>query len=374
MAVMDEPQCEHTADTSTSVSGAFSIDTIFKNVHKLEVKGEFCNVFLKGNSGTELRLQGRVGNGGGDQIVMGNKTYAKSEYLIKYTFKDGLLMVWIERVHLEKRRRIEENSNSILDFTVPEGVELLINTSSGNIVMSGTTTKLADLRSRFGNITATDIHAELHLKASSGNIKAVNVQGDVRSGCDFGNSSFDHIKGNLWVTGSSGHVTVTDLTGNAEVTTSFGNQKYINVQGHLKANASSGGIRVQKIKGNVFSTTAFGTQHFEDVEGDIRSTASSGNIKIERSKGELELSTSFGSIKGNDVTVLAAGNLRASSGNISIDFANDLKDLQFDLRSSSGSVCVGEGNQKSTADKVLRLGDGSIIISGTTTFGNQSYR
>jgi DUF4097 and DUF4098 domain-containing protein YvlB len=363
-------------DTLSESIGHQSVDTIFKGVKKLEVQGNFCNITVKGHTADHLRLQGEMKEGCGDMLMFGTKAYKKSECVIKYKQENDVLKVWIENIALKKRVTvsIDANSTSVLDFEVPEGVELNINNSSGNIAVEGSKGKTIDLKTKFGNLTLNNITGETNLRTSSGNIKANRITGNVTSKTDFGNGIFEDITGNLNVHSSSGHVTVFRLKGNGDVKTSFGNQKYSEITGELKTVASSGNIKIQHLEGNLVSNTSFGTQQFEDIKGDIRAEASSGNIKIEGSKGNLALSTSFGSIKGSNVQVVSNSNFKASSGNIAIDFLNELKDFHFDLRSSSGSVCVGEGAAKSTSDKLLQVGEGAIVITGNTTFGHQVYK
>src|SRR5205823_4155050 len=96
--------------------------------------------------------------------------------------------------------------------------------------------------------------------------------------------------------------------------------------------------------------------------------ASSGNIRFNDTKGSLTLVTSFGNIKGEKIQLLSNGKFKASSGNITIDFLNEIKDLRFDLHAGSGTCSVEEGEHKKRSDKSLEYGSGSILISGTTTF------
>ena len=123
----------------------FSIE----NVKYLEVKGGFCNIELYGYSGSALKMDGNI-TGKGDE----------DKYEIIYREEDGKIKVWVERPN-----NIWGNIQGLLKFDVPENVLVVVDNSSGNV-------------------EAIELKAgEIKLGASSGNIKASKMSGELNIKC-----------------------------------------------------------------------------------------------------------------------------------------------------------------------------------------------
>jgi DUF4097 and DUF4098 domain-containing protein YvlB len=352
------------------------VDTIFRGIKRIEVKGEFCDVNVKTHSENYVILQGNIGNGCGDVLMLGRRIYKRKEYKLKFEKLGSLLKVWIESEKPAERVLIkgEVNEHSILNLTVPENMDMDIANSSGDIHVKDLTNKLLNFRTQFGDISVENIHSDLVLSSSSGNITANAITGDLKTVSSFGDQLLITIIGNIKLNSSSGNITVKCLTGNAEVHSSFGFQKFENITGNLVSVASSGDLIVKHLKGNASSRSSFGEQRYEDVEGDISSNASSGDIKIKNSKGVLTLGTSFGNITGKDVLLSSNSEFKTSSGDITLNLLNALNELSFDLQSSSGELVIEKDNVKNSSDKKLVLGQGAIRIKGVSSFGDQLYK
>ena len=61
---------------------------------------------------------------------------------------------------------------------------------------------------------------------------------------------------------------------------------------------------------------------------------------------------------------------RTSSGDIEIEFDNDMSDLSFDLEASSGDLSV-DGRR---SDRSLYIKEGDIWIKGVSSSGSQKYK
>jgi hypothetical protein len=211
------------------------------------------------------------------------------------------------------------------------------------------------------------------VKTSSGQINLRNVSGNIDSHSDFGNQLLENIQGDTKLNSSSGSLTIRNLKGKLDMKTAFGNQKLDSIVGNVTSQCSSGNVVIKRLKGNANINSSFGRQQLENVEGDIFSTAGSGNIEVTDVKGKLELRADFGNIIGRDVMLSASSEFRSSSGNIRVNLLNAMKDLHFDLQASSGHINVTKENYNSKSDGKLSMGEGSIIIKGNSSFGNQHY-
>jgi lia operon protein LiaG len=365
-----------TTDTVKHASGLNATDTIFKGVKRLKVDGKFCNISIKTHGANHVRLRGQISASGCSQTVMGTRRYKQTDYAIRFERDNDLLKVWIEDVELKEKVQIKEETNtpSFLNFEVPEDTEIDVDNNSGNIGLSGSRSKLIDLHTSFGNITANDITGNVKLKSSSGNINGAGITGDVNAHTSFGNQHFENLKGNVQLRSSSGDITLMKVTGNIDGVTSFGQQKYISVSGNITTSSSSGDVTIKNHSGNITVKSSFGTQTYDEVKGNIDATANSGDIKLNAVKGNLSLVTKFGSIRGKDVNLMGSSDFKASSGDIRLTFLNPMKDLQFDLVSGSGNISVDKEESKSRSDKKLQIGNGNIVVKGVTSFGDQSYK
>lgn len=273
----------------------FSIE----NVKNLEVEGGFCNVILNGYSGQSLKMDGSIrGNGDPDK------------YEIMYREENNRVKVWVENPV-----NFWGNIQGKLTFDVPWDVLVNANCSSGNIEAN--------------NLKASSIE----LEASSGNITAQKLEGELNIRC------------------SSGNITLSDQHGNISTRTSSGNIRIENVKGNLTSHASSGNMQIFK------------------VSGDVLAQGSSGNVRLQDIEGKLDIETSSGNIRGERIMLKDNSRFKASSGDVIIGLLNEENDLSFDLDAGSGGLyAIG-----SSADDRLILKKGPILITGVTTSGNQRY-
>ena len=352
------------------------IDTLFKGVKRIDVKGNFCEVIVKTHDGNDVTLHGEIGTAAGELLIFGTKAFKKKTYTIRFQKIDSTLKVWMEEVSLKERVLIssKEKKTSVLNFEVPVNTDLQVVNSSGDITAAGIQSKEVKLETHFGDIKTENMSADLNLRSSSGNITVKNIKGKLKMKTEFGDQSLDEITGDIWLNSSSGDIKIKQLKGNANVTSSFGHQKFEFITGDIISVASSGNITIKQLKGKVSTKSSFGRQVYMDIEGDISSRVSSGDIEINGAKGTLDLETSFGNITGKNVRLINSSEFTTSSGNIHVDLLNEMKELRFDLRSSSGNLMVHKGDFQNQSDNKLNIGDGIILVKGVSSFGNQNYK
>jgi DUF4097 and DUF4098 domain-containing protein YvlB len=203
----------------------------------------------------------------------------------------------------------------MIDISIPKNIEVTAANSSGDL-------KVKNLSGK-----------SINLRASSGDVDAENLEGD------------------LSITASSGDLTLNNLKGDLSGRTSSGSQEFRNVTGDISTVASSGDIEIEKSNGKLDALT------------------SSGGISLKDTEGFVTVKTSSGDIEGNNVMLNESSNFKTSSGDIDIDLKNDIESLSFYLKASSGSLRAG--NNK--ADKKLLLSNGKIKIDGISSSGSQNY-
>ncbi len=286
-----------TLGVSSAVASA-SFERISETgIRTLEVEASLLNVEVNGGTGSSL-------TGWGEDIP--------KNVVVNYKRRGDVLRIWVEKRFAPFAFR----KNGRLFFEVPDGIDLDIRTSSGEIVIRNMESQSLVTASSSGNIAVSRIKSAVEVKSSSGNINIGMIDGSVRA------------------ESSSGRVELT------------------NVIGKVSAAASSGDVRLSS------------------VEGDIEVSSSSGRIVLNSTNGAVFAHTSSGDIVGEDVWITGDSRYKTSSGDIEVDFDNPLNDLSFRLTSSSGNLQVGDLK----GERNLAAGEGTIRITGESTSGRQSYQ
>jgi DUF4097 and DUF4098 domain-containing protein YvlB len=349
-------------------------DTTFADIKKLVVEVDFCDIELVRASNDKVKLQADINEFCNSTVSIGRKQFSKSITRLGYDVKAGELRVYTDVILTKERRQVSNTKQSKIRLIVPDNLQIEIRNGCGSILAEGVSSGTILLETRFGSITASNLKGEITISASSGSIKAQNLEGPTRVKTEFGSIKLDHVVGSCNVTSSSGSVFINDVEGALEIRSSFGSQKISGVKGSVKSISSSGSVKMAKITGDLNCTSSFGAQTYDEIVGDITAQSSSGSIQLNGFRGKLNLTTSFGGIKGEKISLTGDAVLKASSGSIHLELLNDAEDLRYDLSSSSGSIAVEQNGTKVTGKDDLKIGTGKWEIDGVTTFGSQSYR
>lgn len=204
---------------------------------------------------------------------------------------------------------------SKIELTLKDGVKVDINNSSGDVFIS-------DLN--------TD---ESKIEATSGDI------------------TLKRIKANVEVESSSGDISIDELVGSLDMESTSGDQRLFDVKGSIDTRASSGDITIS------------------NFDGEVELEATSGDVSLRGGVGSLKVRTTSGDIEGTSIELSGNAYFKSSSGDVEIDFVNDVSSLSFDLTASSGNLNVGS----KSGEKKLYIDRGGYKIVGVTSSGNQGY-
>ena len=218
-------------------------------------------------------------------------------------------------------------------FQVPKQTNVEVNTSSGEQEIRAIDSQNVVIAASSGDITASEINAEIAAASSSGKVKLEKIVGSIN------------------------------------VRTSSGDIELRNTEGDLTLQAASGKTIVQGSTGNIFAHSSSGDHDFEQITGDIQAQTSSGSITATECEGRLDLKSASGDLIGRSISVRDRADLVTSSGEIQFQFTNPAADLSFDLASSSGKLTVS-GTQ---SEEKLTSGSGPVKIAGRSSSGDQSY-
>lgn len=275
---------------------------------------------LEAENVDEVRIEGSFVD---VYVNKGDKVYFKGiitgsgdegDYRFETDIVGKTLVIRVDRQRDKSWRNYRINESRI-DLTIIDGVKLDIDNSSGDVNVA-------------------------NLRASSSKIEASSGDITLRS-----------IVANLEVETSSGDIDIDGLTGDSEIESTSGDQDIFNTKGNIETRASSGDITISGFNGK------------------IKVQATSGDVEIRKGVGAIRARTSSGNIDGYAIELNDNCYFDATSGDIEIDFVNDLDDLSFDLTATSGDLEVGNRS----GEKRLVIERGGIKITGTTSSGNQEY-
>ncbi|WP_436515986.1 DUF4097 family beta strand repeat-containing protein [Ekhidna sp. To15] len=275
---------------------------------------------LEAENVDEVRIEGSFVD---VYVNKGEKVYFKGiitgsgdegDYRFETDIVGKTLVIRVDRRRDKSWRNYRINESRI-DLTIVDGVKLDIDNSSGDVNVA-------------------------NLRASSSKIEASSGDITIRS-----------VVANLEVETSSGDIDIDGLTGDSEIESTSGDQDIFNTTGNIETRASSGDITISGFNGKI------------EVQ------ATSGDVEIRKGLGAIRARTSSGNIDGYSIELNDNSYFDATSGDIEIDFSNDLDDLSFDLTATSGDLEVGNRS----GEKRLLIERGGIKISGTTSSGSQEY-
>jgi DUF4097 and DUF4098 domain-containing protein YvlB len=232
---------------------------------------------------------------------------------------------------------VQGQANTV-DYTivVPVKISLDVNTSSGDIALSGTQGK-ASLESDFGDVEVQDFQGGLVAISRSGNVTARNL---------------DRIDGK---------------NGDASLSSDFGTVTGENiVTNKIDAYSRSGDVRLTNVRS----------------ESEVRLTSDFGNLAFETGKAATVVAeTRSGAVKLTDLSVAGLVSAKSDFGDINLD---QVIALSYDLNTNSGKVVANaaqgafkarsgfgditvEGGKDATLD--LQSGNGEIQYTGSLGAG-----
>ncbi|MFW5438395.1 DUF4097 family beta strand repeat-containing protein [Paenibacillus apiarius] len=197
-----------------------------------------------------------------------------------------------------------------VDFTIelPEKQwdSVDVSTGSGNVDVSQLNGNKVSVKTGSGNILATVVEADtIALQASSGNVKAQHFKADALT---FGTGS--------------GNTDAAQITG-----------KTVNVK------SSSGNIQVQAVEADTIALQANSGNVAADEfkAGTLTFNTGSGTVDLTNGEAALQGVTSSGDIEVKMDDLRHDADLKANSGSVTVDLANEPKSLAVDFNGGSGN-------------------------------------
>ena len=213
-----------------------------------------------------------------------------------------------------------------LEFTLPAGTRLEIQSGSGEVEIRGA---FGHTRagSDYGAVRASGIQGALQLKSSSGNIEADEIQGgDISLETSYGNIAVRSVKASrLEAHTSSGGISASGIEAQGvHLASDFGNISVRDVQGDLDSKTSSGEVSIV------------------DARGDCRAHSDYGDVSAAGTFRGLALSSSSGAVRGRAASGSALGEgweIRSDYGDVQLDLPPGLS-FELDASTDYGEVAA----------------------------------
>jgi hypothetical protein len=184
-----------------------------------------------------------------------------------------------------------------------------------------------------------------------------------------GNIAVSGITGNQQLKSSDGDIRIDDITGNVTTKTSDGDISVDRVKGSVEARTSDGHIEVSKVIGDVDTSTSDGNITLSAINGDTSSKTSDGYITFKELSGSFTGVSSDGNIRGNLLQLKNQLNVRTGDGNIDITIPGNLG-LDLDIKGESLNVPLNNFSGHSDEESIRgKSNGGGIPVNLSTSDG-----
>ena len=235
-------------------------------------------------------------------------------------------------------------------LSVPEGMSFEVTSQSGKVELTSIKEVNMNMVSKSGHVVVKDVSGSISSNSPAGDIKVNNLKGDLKAKTKTGAVVINQINGSADIVCEKGNAVVNNVNGNLKMLGGYGNMEVENVDGDVTIKSTSGDIKLSIAKGNIVCRS------FD------------GDIKLFSSEGVYQVQSSTGNITGTRVKYTASSSFTSTEGNVKVQ-SDTKKDLAFILKSSNSYLrAMGKSKKKS-----LKIGKGSIVITGTSTTGSQAY-
>ncbi|HEV3250543.1 MAG TPA: DUF4097 family beta strand repeat-containing protein, partial [Puia sp.] len=304
----------------------------------LEARTNGGNIGVKGSSATEAKVEVYISSDNG------RRNRLSKEEIQKRLDEDYELAIKMEGDKLsaiarEKRRSMNGNHNLSISFyiLVPQNISSHLNTSGGNISLSG-------------------LSGEQDFGTSGGNLEIRQVSGKMTGHTSGGNIDISGSKDVIDLTTSGGNIDASHCTGNIKLHTSGGNVGLHLLDGSIKALTSGGNIDAERVGGDLIAQTSGGNLVLKSLSCSLDASTSGGDadveilelrkyVKINNSSGTVNLKLPSGKglnldITGDEISTDAMSNFNGTKKEHSLVGKLNGGGTPVEIDASSGRINI----------------------------------
>lgn len=210
---------------------------------------------------------------------------------------------------------------------VPDKINLILSTSSGDISLKNNITGMVSLSTRGGDIVASNIQGEVSINTAGGDIKIGDVSGKLNVNTSGGDISVGKIKGDPASFNTMGGDIKIEYAGCDFNAKTFGGDIIIgNIDGNSNISTFGGDIELKNVDGKVEMNTFGGDLSLESCSGSVKAETKGGDISLKKLSGSVYANTLSGDIYVellNDFSGTAK--VKTSSGDINLKISEKAK-------------------------------------------------
>ncbi|MEQ8924492.1 MAG: DUF4097 family beta strand repeat-containing protein [Fulvivirga sp.] len=232
----------------------------------------------------------------------------------------------------EESRGSYSGKSPIWTITIPDDVDVRMNTGSGDMMASG-------------------LKASIDMNAGSGDIELKNMSGDLRVNTGSGDLMVDKYDGDLRVNTGSGNMDVTTINGDIRLNAGSGDISIRGAIGGIYANVGSGDIKADDIE-------VTDNSGFNSGSGDVEvalTKSPMANVNVNSGSGDAELD-----FNGNDFVGEVVMKADKKRGRIDAPFSFDTEEEEEE---SYGEVTLKKTKKFDNSGIEINIGTGSGVAS-----------
>lgn len=246
----------------TEISEKYNRDNISGgfNVKTLRVTNDFGDIKVLPADGKNIRLEAEVRVKCNDE----NKAREYARNAVEITEGEVTELSPKNPVNWDK----DDYAKAQIDFVVyvPKEISLIVN-------------------EKFGDVEAEGIEGECRIVNKNGEIKALNIGGNVDIENSFGDIEVSGIGGKADITNNNGEISADNIGGSAVIVNHFGDININRVKGDITVENKNGRIEAEDVAGNAQIKNAFGDIYFKSQSinnGDIYAETKFGSIDCDK--------------------------------------------------------------------------------------------
>lgn len=243
-----------------------------------------------------------IGTDGGDITVTG---WDKDEVFIK---ADGIDENDLHRLKMtqsgntvsvkyrSRNRWFGRGRDVRFEISVPSQFDLDMQTSGGDVKVSGPVSGRLKGSSSGGDIKIENVGGTVTMSTSGGDIRCDKVQGDAYLKTSGGDIHVGAVSGEAELATSGGDISVESTGKKLTAKTSGGDIIIGEVGAEMSASTAGGDIKIHKVAGNAIASTAGGDILLQNATGIVKVKTAGGDIRLENVTGSAEAKTAGGDI------------------------------------------------------------------------------
>lgn len=246
----------------TEISEKYNRDNISGgfNVKTLRVTNDFGDIKVLPADGKNIRLEAEVRVKCNDE----NKAREYARNAVEITEGEVTELSPKNPVNWDK----DDYAKAQIDFVVyvPKEISLVVN-------------------EKFGDVEAEGIEGECKIVNKNGEIKALDIGGNVDIENSFGDIEVSGIGGKADITNNNGEISADNIGGSAVIVNHFGDININRVKGDITVENKNGRIEAEDVAGNAQIKNAFGDIYFKSQSinnGDIYAETKFGSIDCDK--------------------------------------------------------------------------------------------